>query len=257
VRRLADRLVELDLLDQAGELLQYQIDKRLTGAARATVAARLATIRLIDGKPALAIAALHATRLPELPAAIKRARMLLEARALSDLSRTELAIDVLRDETGPEIDRLRADIYWTGGRWREAGEAHEALAGTRWQTPEALADRDRLDVLRAAVAYSLGEEKLALDRLRAKFAAKMADSADARTFAFLTRPNIANTRQFREIARGVTSADTLADFLAEYRKRYPDAAAAERPRRPQPDASPPQGRPQAQSSQDAPASPNG
>jgi hypothetical protein len=258
VRRLADRLVELDLLEQAGELLQHQVDHRLTGAARATVAARLATVRLMDNKPALALGTLHATRLPDLPAPIKRARMLLEARALSDLSRTELAIDVLRDETGPEIERLRADIYWTGRRWREAGEAHEGLVGTRWQTSEPLAERDRLDVLRAAVAYSLGDERLALDRLRAKFAAKMADSADARTFAFLTRPNIANTRPFREIARSVTSADTLADFLAEYRKRYPDAATAER-RRPRPAAEAPAAleQPQARNGGEPPAPPNG
>lgn len=262
VRRLADRLVELDLLEQASELLQHQVEHRLTGAARATVAARLATIRLMDGKPALALTALHSTRLPELPASIKRARMLLEARALSDLSRTDLAIDVLQGETGAEIDRLRADIYWTGRRWREAGEAHEGLVGTRWQAPEPLSDRDRLDVLRAAVAYSLGDEKLALNRLRAKFAAKMADSADARTFAFLARPNIANTRPFRDIARTVTSADTLADFLAEYRKRYPDAAAAER-RRPPSDTTPappaPEmpGRPQVQRSPGTPSVPNG
>jgi hypothetical protein len=260
VRRLSDRLVELDLLEQAGELLQHQVDNRLTGAARATVAARLATIRLMDNKPALALATLHATRLPELPAPIKRARMLLEARALSDLSRTDLAIEVLQGEAGAEIDRLRADIYWTGRRWREAGEAHEALVGTRWQPRETLSDRDRRDVLRAAVAYSLGDEKLALDRLRAKFAAKMADSADARTFAFLTRPNIANTRPFRDIARTVTSADTLSDFLSEYRQRYPDAAAAERPARQQADPAPaPEqpARPQAQRAEEGAASPNG
>src|ERR1700709_2774392 len=41
IRRLADRLVAVDLLDQASELLQYQVDHRLEGAARAQVAARL------------------------------------------------------------------------------------------------------------------------------------------------------------------------------------------------------------------------
>ena len=44
IRRLADRLVAVDLLDQASELLQYQVDKRLEGAARAQVAARLAMV---------------------------------------------------------------------------------------------------------------------------------------------------------------------------------------------------------------------
>ena len=44
IRRLADRLVAVDLLDQAAELLQYQVDKRLEGSARAQVAARLAMV---------------------------------------------------------------------------------------------------------------------------------------------------------------------------------------------------------------------
>ncbi len=38
IRRLADRLVAVDLLDQAAELLQHQVDHRLQGAARAQVA---------------------------------------------------------------------------------------------------------------------------------------------------------------------------------------------------------------------------
>ncbi|HYF53069.1 MAG TPA: tetratricopeptide repeat protein [Salinarimonas sp.] len=249
VRRLADRLVELDLLDQAGDLLRHQVDNRLTGAARATVAARLATIRLMDAKPAEALAALQSTRLPELPRSVRRARQLLEARALSDLSRTDLALEVLADESGPEVDRLRADILWTGRRWREAGEAHETIVGTRWQGSASLSDRDRTDVLRAAIAYALGDDLIALDRLRAKFAAKMADSEDGRSFAVLARPGAASTAAFRDIARRVTSADTLADFLAEYRRRYPDAAAAERPR-----ATPePERKPAAQGAAPAPA----
>jgi tetratricopeptide (TPR) repeat protein len=254
VRRLADRLVELDLIDQASALLQYQVDNRLTGAARATVAARLATLRLMDGKPAQALEALRATRLPELPKTINRARLLLEARALSDLTRTDLALELLGGETGAEIDRLRADILWSGGRWREAGESHEKLVGSRWQGSDALTDQDRNDLMRAAVAYSLGDDPLALDRLRAKFAGKMADSADARTFAFVTQPNVASTRAFRELARRVTSADTLADFLSEYRKRYPDAATPGRPRTP--GLQRPEERPQAQAAEPA-TPPNG
>src|SRR5258708_11610557 len=44
IRRLAERLVGVDLLDQAAELLRYQVDKRLEGAARAQGAARLAMV---------------------------------------------------------------------------------------------------------------------------------------------------------------------------------------------------------------------
>ena len=230
VRGLADRLIELDLLDQAADLLEHQVAHRLTGAARATVGARLAAVRLMDGKPQKALAALQGTRLPDLPAPTRRARALLEARALSDLSRTDLALEVLDGEEGTDVARLRADILWSGRRWREAGEAHEELLGPRWQGGTALSDEDRRDVIRAAIAYSLAEDALALDRLRSRYAPKMADSLDARTFAVVAAPNVSGSRAFREIARGATSADTLAAFLAEYRKRYPEAAVAERRR---------------------------
>ncbi|TMJ61345.1 MAG: tetratricopeptide repeat protein, partial [Alphaproteobacteria bacterium] len=66
IRRLADRLVAVDLLDQASELLQYQIDKRLEGSARAQVAARLAMVYLTARKPDRAISALRTTRIADL-----------------------------------------------------------------------------------------------------------------------------------------------------------------------------------------------
>lgn len=228
VRQLADRLAELDLLEQAGDLLEHQVDNRLAGAARAAVATRLAVLRLMEGKASQALDALHKTRLSGLPVDVKRARLLLEARALSDLSRTDLAIEILEAESGAEVERLRADINWHGKRWREAGEAFERILGERWRGADPLSGQDRLDAMRAAIAYGLSDEVLSLDRLRGKFAAKMADSADAANFAFLTSTNSRQTQRFREIARSISSADTLAEFLTEYRKRYPDQAGLPR-----------------------------
>jgi tetratricopeptide (TPR) repeat protein len=231
IRRLTDRMVELDLFDQASDLLQHQVENRLAGAARATVAARLALLRLMSGKAAQALQTLQATRLPELPGEVKRARMLLEARALSDLSRTDLAVEMLDSETGPEVERLRADIFWQGRRWRDAGEAFERIVGERWRGRDPLSEKERLDVLRAAISYGLADEVLSLDRLRSKFAAKLSDSSDSATFSFLTLPTSSRTRQFRDIARTVASADTLAEFLDEYRKRYPEASTVARRKR--------------------------
>ena len=66
IRRLADRLVSVDLLDQAADLLQYQVDHRLQGAARAQVATRLAVIYLMNRKADRALATLRATRTADL-----------------------------------------------------------------------------------------------------------------------------------------------------------------------------------------------
>lgn len=229
VRQLSDRLVELGLIDKATELLRHQVDNRLDGSARATVAARLATLYLMEGEPLAAREVLAETRLPELPESIRQARTLLEARALSDLSRTDLALEILSDTQGPDVDRLRADILWTAQRWRDAGEAHEALAGRRWQDGDELSRRERTDILRAAIAYTLAEEAIALDRLRAKFLDQMMASEDADVFAVASAPDSLDTEAFRNLATRVTSSDTLFDFLEEYRKRFPETALPARP----------------------------
>ncbi|MFH6784823.1 MULTISPECIES: hypothetical protein [Methylobacterium] len=230
VRRLADRLVALDLLDAAGDLLQHQVDNRLTGAARASVAARLATVRLMEGEPLKALKVLQNTRLPELPGQIRDARLLLEARALSDLSRTDLALELLDGNASLEAAHLRGDILWGARRWREAGEAHEALLGARWRDPGPLSDTERNDVMRAAIGYALAEDSLSLDRLRTKYTPKMADSPDARTFGLVAAPNAAGTAAFRNLVRQATSAETLTEFLRAYRARYPESATPERPK---------------------------
>lgn len=233
-RLLADRLVALDLLDQASDILRHQIERRLSGAARSTVAARLAMVDLMNNKPAEALRALNGTRLVELPADVKRARLLLEAKALSDLSRTDQALDLLEVERGPEIDRLRADIYWTGRRWREAGEAHERMLDEAWRGDAPLSDSQRGDVMRAAISYVMADEGLSLDRLRSKFATKMAQSTDARTFAFVTGANRSKAADIREMARAAAAAgaDTLSDFMQAYRERYPAYSAAARQKKP-------------------------
>ena len=239
-RLLADRLVELDLLDQAAEILRYQMERRLTGAARSTVATKLAMIQLMNAKPAEALRALTTTRLIELPVDVKRARLLLEAKALSDLSRTDQALELLDGERGPEVDRLRADIYWTGRRWREAGEAHERLLRESWRGSTPLNEAERADVMRSAISYAMSSEALSLDRLRGKFAAKMAQSSDARTFAFVTGASRAKAADIREMARAAAGSDTLTEFLGAYRERYPNYSSALR-QRARPDALPAQG----------------
>jgi tetratricopeptide (TPR) repeat protein len=228
VRRLADRLADLDLLDQATELLQHQVDNRLGGLQRAQVASRLAVLHLLNRKPVEAVQALKTSRLNDLPEDVRRGRLLLEARGLSELSRTDLALEVLASQKGEDVDRLRADVLWRGKRWREAGEAIERVLGSSWQAGTELTDAQRADVMRAGVSYVLADDRLALDRLRQKFSPKMANSQDARAFAMVSGDTRSQAKEFRDIARNVVAEDTLTEFLNVYRQRYPEAAGAPR-----------------------------
>jgi tetratricopeptide (TPR) repeat protein len=222
IRRLAERLVSVDLLDQAAELLQYQVDNRLQGAARAQVATRLAVIELMNHKPQNAQAVLRATRTADLANEIRVPRLMIEARALSDIGRHDFAIEVIAGLEGRETLRLRADIYWASRQWQKAAEHIELLYGDRWKSFEPLTDAERADMLRAGVAYALAEDKIGIARLRDKYAAKMAQGPDGRAFDVVTGGLGANSLEFREVARIVASGDTLQGFLRELKTRYPE-----------------------------------
>jgi hypothetical protein len=235
IRRLADRLVSVDLLDQAAELLQYQVDHRLQGAARAQVATRLAVIYLMNHKADRALATLQVTRTAEVSTELRNQRLLLEARALSDIGRHDLALEVATHVDGREAIRLRSDILWTARRWRESAEQIELLYGDRWKDWQPLSDVERTDILRAAIGYALGDDALGLGRFREKYAAKMAQTADARAFEVVSAPIGTAGTEFREIARAAASVDTLEAFLRDMQARYPDASAIP----PKPGAAPP------------------
>lgn len=226
IRRLAERLVAVDLLDQAAALLQHQVDHRLQGAARAQIATRLSMIYLLGRKPDRALQTLQTTRISDLPNELRNQRLLLEARALSDTGRHDLALEVVANLQGREVDRLRADVLWAARRWRETGEQIEKFYGERWREFAPLSESERADVLRAALAYSLADDAIGIDRFKQKYAAKMGEGPDKNAFAVAVDRKAADSAEFAEIAKKVSAADTLDSFLRDLRAHYPQASPA-------------------------------
>lgn len=222
IRKLADRLVGVDLLDQAAELLQYQIDKRLEGAARAQVAARLAMVYLTNRKPDRALEALRTTRIADLAGELRQQRLLLEARAQSDIGRHDLALDIISNVGGREAIRLRSDIYWASRRWREASEQIELYYGDRWRDFKPLNPAERGDVLRAVIGYSLAEDAIGLARFREKYAPLMTGEADKIAFDVASKPATGSSAEFTQIAKMAAGVDTMDGFMRDMRARFPD-----------------------------------
>ncbi|MGV7211978.1 tetratricopeptide repeat protein [Bradyrhizobium sp. UFLA05-112] len=225
IRKLADRLASIDLLDQAAELLQYQVDHRLEGAARAQVAARLAMVYLANRKPDMAISALRASRISDLSGELRQQRLLLEARAQSDVGRHDLALDIVSNVAGREAIRLRSDIFWAARRWRESAEQIELYYGERFRDFKPLNAVEKSDVIRAAVGYALADDAIGLSRFREKYAPLMSESSDRLAFDIASKPAAASSAEFAEIAKLAASVDTLDGFLREMKQRFPDATA--------------------------------
>lgn len=224
IRRLAERLVAVDLLDQAADLLQYQVDKRLEGAARAQVAARLAMVYLTNRRPDRAIAALRLTRIADLSGELRQQRLLLESRAQSDVGRHDLALDIISNITGREAIRLRSDIYWASRQWREASEQIELYYADRWRDFKPLNAVEKADVIRAVVGYALAEDSIGLARFREKYAPLMSGDTDRQAFDMASKPASSSSAEFALIAKMAASVDTLDGFIREMKIRFPDAA---------------------------------
>lgn len=216
VLKLAHRLIGLDLLDEAAQLLRFQIEKRLQGVARAEAAETLAGVEIARQDPQAALRALDETRFPDLPSDLVRRRLLLQAKALSATKRPHVALDLISSQSGTDVQILRADIAWENELWSVAGETLESTLGETWQGDAPLSPDERSYVLRAALAYLRAQDELSLDRLRSKFLPKMSASPDARTFAGLSHAG-----RLSPLIRTQTPIDAqvLRGFLDEMRKR--------------------------------------
>lgn len=220
IRRLADRLVSVDLLERAAALLEHQVRYRLEGVAQADVAVRLAMIYLLDHKPEKALAVIRATRQTIMPEDVEARRRRLEARALIDLARYEEAEVLLEGDKSRDADLLRADLFWGGGRWPEVVANAEKLLGRRWEEKRALSNDERRQVLRIAVAMSLAENAEGLRGLRERYAGPMTDGAYATAFSVITAKQDTTAKEIKELTESIASVNTLEGFMSAYRKEF-------------------------------------
>ncbi len=152
-------------------------------------------------------------------------RLLLEARAQSDIGRHDLALDIISNIGGRESIRLRSDIYWAARRWREASEQIELYYGERYKDFKPLNPVEKADIIRAVVGYALAEDAIGLARFREKYLPLMSGEPDKIAFDTASKPTASNSAEFTEIAKMAASVDTLDGFLRDMKNRFPDATA--------------------------------
>jgi tetratricopeptide (TPR) repeat protein len=269
VEKLAERLVDADLLGRAAALLEYHVNNRLTGGKKAGIAIRLAAIRLLDGNPDGALRSLElaedaldkvdaGTAAPapapadaakageakaEMPAAPGAAKAdpekrrqidLLRARALSMKKKPDEALAILEDmRLDPDVNRLRTDIAWTSGKWEEAAMALNDLIVAEDISPRMpLTDYQRDIILNRAIALNLSGNRVALANLRERYNGQMKGTTKGKMFEIVTRPRRPDMIGSREaIASMISEIDLFSGFLDSYSKMQEEgkAGAAKEP----------------------------
>jgi predicted negative regulator of RcsB-dependent stress response len=224
---LAERLVDIDLLGRAGNLLESLVTQRLQGNEKARVALRLAAIRLLDSKPEGAMRALDIAEgiYKESAAGLTedkdREIRLLRARALAKMKKVDEAFKVLDGLTlDPMLTRLKVDTAWSAGRWDEAADAlqdlilDEDISLTRPLT----AYQSDL-VLNRAIALNLAGNRVGLSAFRERFGDAMKQTDKAQIFDVITRPRQLGLIGAREnVTSLISEVDMFKEFLDSYKK---------------------------------------
>ena len=224
IRNLADRLIKVDLLDQATALLQDQIKNRVTGQEKAETGARLAFTQLLNSKPKDALAALQETDTPGLPDDLVRDRNRLGARALADLDRVPEALARIATDPSEDAIKLRAEINWNAGKWAAAAAALGGLVGDPPKGDASMPDEQARRVLRYAAALALAGDQAGIDATRTKFGAAMNRGPYKDIFAVLASDRAGPLPDVRDIQARLATTAPFDTFLNEYRQRFAGTA---------------------------------
>ncbi len=215
---LSERLVAVDLLDQASSILEDRIKTRLQGEEKTRAALRLAAIRLLDHKPTESMTALDYIGNDAVSVPMQTERTLLRARALSELRRNDEAATILKDNAAPAAKFLRADIAMRSQKWGNAAKTLLELTGAPPPNGTSLSADQAGWLLNAAIAYALADDQAGLDRLAIDYSAAMKGLPQNDTFLMLTRPE--KTGQLRDLAAAqaqISQVDMFQGVLNAYR----------------------------------------
>lgn len=222
IQRLADRLVQVDLLDRASILLERQVKFRLQGEDKARVGARLALIRLLDRRPEEALDALDESVAPGIGADLALQRKRLRARAEFELGDADGALRLLSGDQSRDADLLRADIYWRTQRWSSASEVFQRLVGRSGQDGRRIDERAATLILNWAVSLSLSNNLDQLSRVRQVYTQQMDNTPFREAFRLITNKTEGELDDFRTLADRFGEIGRFQAFLSSYRDRLKD-----------------------------------
>ena len=218
-QKLAERLVSVDLLDKASDVLSHQVKFRLKGEEKALVGMKLALIRLINRDPQGALNALRDSFYPNLSPEVENDRRRIRAKAEFETGKPNDAIALLAGDVSREADLLRSTIYFRESNWGEAGKVYQRLVGDPPAQGQTFANDKARTVLLWAVALKLNRDEEALRQLFKLYAPGMRSSTLAASFEYIAKPAEGSGFDIGSIKKQIGDVDQFQAFMKNYRER--------------------------------------
>ena len=221
IELLANRLIDVDLLDRASALLDQQIEFRLKeqGREKARIGTKLAFVRLLNNDPNGAVDALRKTNFPQIDRQLEDDRRRLEAKAMFELDRPSEAIKLLAGDTSLDADILRQDIFRKAENWTEAAKVLQRLSGDPPGEDEEIREENARHVVNWAVALKLDQDEAGLAQVRDLYGPAMNISAFRDVFNYIVAPNDEGGASLQASLQQLSSTDGFNAFMENYRDR--------------------------------------
>ncbi len=219
--RLADRLISVDLLEQAAGLLDHQMRSQTEKERRSRIGTKLATTYLMNHQPQKAIIALQDSVYGENPVLLRLLRNRLAAQATMELGKPELAMQTLGQDDSPEAEQIRINIYWKAKDWTKLIASVENLLKTRPDITAPITVDESESLIKLALAYIFTDNKQQLQYLHDYFGPLMAKNPNRKVFEFVTAQDIIpNSRNFDDVIQSVSNTRL---FIENYHARIKTA----------------------------------
>ena len=220
IRKLADRLVGVDLLDRAATLLNSQVRFRLQGLEKARVGTQLALIHILDRKYKEALQVLDETAVPDMPDPLQIQRRHLRAKGLLGMDDREQTLAILKGDKTLAGELLLSEVYWTSRDWNNAAQSLQRLIRHSQAKPGGALDAIQAShVLNYAIALTLNGNERALSRVRGDYGAAMEKSSLKDAFKLITTPTPLGLTDPAQVPIRVKEVENFQTFMAAYRER--------------------------------------
>jgi outer membrane biosynthesis protein TonB len=218
MQRLADRLVEVDLLDRAIALLRSHAE---TGSKRekARGLTRVAALQLLDRNAEETLTTLNQSDGLPVDLPLAEERRLLKVRALVELRRDAEALAALDGAADRGAKEIRAELLWRNELWADAAAAYLDLLTGRAKAEAPMSDAERRQLLQAAIAMARAGDRDGPAKLKKEWTAKLAQTPEAEAFRVLTDRPDPEGAGFRQLAAQLAGVGELEAMMARYRSK--------------------------------------
>ena len=220
IRKLADRLVDVDLLDRAAGLLSGQVEFRLQGLDKARVGAQLALVHILALEYDLASEALENSEMEDLPEDLAVQRRHLMARAMMGQEQTDEALVLLNDDISHDAELLRTEIFWSDKNWGQAVKSlKRLLKSTNAKANKPIDQKQGEYLLNLAIAMTLSGDEQGISRMRVDYGAAMDETTYRDAFRLIASSQNAGLIDYSAIAGKVADVENFKAFMAVYQER--------------------------------------